>query len=98
MQSSGVLKYAREYREVSGPAAWIPALAGRRERDEFASLGAITLRVGSRFADTEQATRIRLADPQHHDTLSPAQRQDVSTAQCRHALLADCQDLRELLG
>jgi hypothetical protein len=79
-------------------AAWIAALAGRLERHELANLGPITLQNGSRFADTELAVRIVLADLDHHDMLPAAQRQDPLVAQRRHELLGDFQYLRERLG
>jgi hypothetical protein len=70
-------------------AAWIAALAGRLERHEFAYLGPITLRDGSRLSDTELAVRIMLADLDHLDRLLVERRQD---------LLDDFRHLREMLG
>jgi hypothetical protein len=74
---------------VSGLTAWIAALDGRLERHEFAYLGSITLRDGSRLPDTEQAVRIMLADLNHLDRLLAERRQD---------LLDDFRHLREQLG
>jgi hypothetical protein len=68
---------------------WIAEFRGNLQRGELAGRGPITLRDGSRFADTELAARIMLADLDHLDTLLVERRQE---------LLDDFRHLREQLA
>jgi hypothetical protein len=78
--------------------AWIVALRTQLAAGAFAAARPIDVGYGTAAWPAERTLRIMLADLDHYDDLSPAQRLDPLTANRRLALLDDFRHLRELVG